>query len=178
LPKTAADAAAGRESSACGVGFLASRSGQASHAILVDGLAALACQEHRGACNAHGLTRDGAGVMTDIPCALLGLEPGRYAVATLFVEHDEVLERLALGVFESTLAFHGPEITGYRDVPVEPDVLGPRARETLPAIKHLFLRRSAHTRTDASFERLLHVAKRCNRTKVREAGRGTASECA
>ena len=42
------------EFGACGVGFVASREGRSSHELLQDGLAALVCHEHRGACGADG----------------------------------------------------------------------------------------------------------------------------
>ena len=158
------------ESSACGVGFVASRTGRADHALLEDGLAALACHEHRGACDADGLSSDGAGVMTDIPFELLGIERGRYAVATLFVLPPGDVARDALRVFEETFAFYGLRVSGYRDVPVDPDVLGPRARANTPIIRHVFIERSPRTRTVESFETLLYLAKQMNRTKVKEAG--------
>ena len=61
----------GEEHSACGVGFIVSRKQQYSHEHLKQGLHALRCVEHRGACAADGLTGDGAGIMTDIPFDML-----------------------------------------------------------------------------------------------------------
>jgi glutamate synthase (ferredoxin) len=40
------------ERDACGVGFIADRRGRASHDLVTQALAALACLEHRGGCSA------------------------------------------------------------------------------------------------------------------------------
>jgi glutamate synthase domain-containing protein 1 len=73
------------ERSACGVGFVASTTGQPSRSHLDKALAALTCVEHRGGCLADGKTGDGAGIMTEVPFELFGLEKGEVAVATLFL---------------------------------------------------------------------------------------------
>ena len=62
------------EHSACGVGFITSRKKKYTHSHLIEGLHALRCVEHRGACSADGITGDGAGIMTDIPFEMLGFE--------------------------------------------------------------------------------------------------------
>src|SRR5438132_5853533 len=55
----------------CGVGFVASVDGVASHVILEQALTALGRLAHRGATAADGKSSDGVGVMTAIPRALL-----------------------------------------------------------------------------------------------------------
>ena len=60
---------------ACGVGIVARRDGRATHETLRCALDALANLEHRGGCAADGISGDGAGIMTDIPFELLGVEP-------------------------------------------------------------------------------------------------------
>src|SRR3990170_3099947 len=62
------------ERDACGVGFLADLSGRASHRLLRDALTAVANMRHRGALAADAKTGDGAGVLTQIPHALLRRE--------------------------------------------------------------------------------------------------------
>src|SRR5690348_910770 len=59
------------EHDACGTGFLASISGKASHALVQTALEALARLTHRGAQDADAETSDGAGILTQIPRALL-----------------------------------------------------------------------------------------------------------
>src|SRR6266496_1076390 len=59
---------------ACGVGFVADRSGRPGRAVLSLGLQALARRAERGAVDADGRTGDGAGTITQIPHALLADE--------------------------------------------------------------------------------------------------------
>ena len=158
------------EHSSCGVGFLVSRRNEFRHDILRQGLRALRCVEHRGACAADQVTGDGAGVMTDIPFDLLGFKRGEVALATLFMPQDQDRMRTALKVFESTFRFYGLEVAGYREVPVDTSVLGDEARRSMPSLTHCFIKRPAHCRTDASFERVLYAAKQRTRTEVSNRG--------
>lgn len=158
------------DKAACGVGFLASRKNQASHQILCEGLSALNCVEHRGACAADQISGDGAGIMTDIPFEMLGYESGTIALASLFTPVNPERRRIALNVFEQTFGFYGLDVLDYRDVPTDNNVLGAQARKSLPYILHAFIKRPEHCRTDESFERLLHMTKQHTRTKERKNG--------
>lgn len=162
------------ERSACGVGFVVNRSGQRSHGVLQEALAALARVEHRGACGADGITGDGAGIMTDIPFDLIGYERGKVAVATLFMPADRARSRLALQVFEDTFSFMGLRVLEYREVPCDESVLGIEARNRLPSIKHAIIERPVHCRTDEAFNKLLYLAKQ--RTRTRQRGSGIIQE--
>jgi glutamate synthase domain-containing protein 2/glutamate synthase domain-containing protein 1/glutamate synthase domain-containing protein 3 len=158
------------EKSACGVGFIANRTNQASHEILKKGLSALHCVEHRGACASDGITADGSGITTDLPFELLGVQPGTAAVAQLFTPLEQERKEKSLRVFESCFAVYGLEVSGYREVPVNPHVLGAQAAQTRPGIIQAVIKRPEYCTTDYSFERLLHTAKQLTRTKMREAG--------
>src|SRR3569832_929067 len=63
-----------KERDACGVGFIANTCNDSSefgtHKVLQQGLSALGCMEHRGACGGDGVSGDGAGIMTQIPWKL------------------------------------------------------------------------------------------------------------
>ncbi len=158
------------EHSACGVGFIASRTGTASHDIVQNALHALRCVEHRGGCGADKVTGDGAGIMTDIPFGLLGYAPGEIAVASLFITKDNDRMQRLLAVFESTFAFFDLEILGYRHVPIDSSVLGEEGLATMPAFLQAILRRPSHCRTDASFDKLLNSAKQVLRSKHTKLG--------
>jgi glutamate synthase domain-containing protein 2/glutamate synthase domain-containing protein 1/glutamate synthase domain-containing protein 3 len=158
------------EKSACGVGFLASRNQQSSHALLQQALHAMCCVEHRGACAADHTTGDGAGVMTDIPFSMFGYEKGAVAVAALFIPTQLQRRRLSLKIFEETFGFMGLKVLEYREVPTDNSVLGIEASKTLPGIVHAFVERPAHCRTDESFNQLLYLAKQRTRTKEKDAG--------
>ncbi|MFN3394086.1 MAG: glutamate synthase central domain-containing protein, partial [Candidatus Thermochlorobacter sp.] len=58
----------------------------------------------------------------------------------------------------------------YRDVPLNPSVLGHDARKSMPFITHVIIRRPAHCRTDDSFNKLLYAAKQATRLRVSDQG--------
>ncbi len=158
------------ERDACGVGFVASRTGVASHGVLREALDALGCMEHRGACGADRITGDGAGVMTDIPWDLLGYRRGQVAVANLFMPQDPDRRARSLDVFCATMAYHELPVLDFRDLPVDPRGLGEEAAATRPAMVQAVLRRPAHCRTDSAFNRLLYFVKQEVRTKQADQG--------
>src|SRR6266849_4073741 len=62
------------EHDACGTGFVAQVSGEASHHLIEVALQALVNLTHRGAQDADSETSDGAGLLTQIPTALFCAE--------------------------------------------------------------------------------------------------------
>lgn len=160
----------GDERSACGVGFIVSRKQELSHRILQLGLEALECVEHRGACGADLVTGDGAGIMTEIPCELLGIEPGEFAVASLLLPQESRLRAKAIGIFEHVLEYAGLSVSHYREVPVDTSVLGEQARVSMPVMRQAFIRPPEYATTRESFMRLLYFTKKTLRTKQRSAG--------
>src|SRR5260370_920914 len=94
------------EHDACGVGFVANIKGRKSHDIIERGLQILVNLDHRGAVGADPLMGDGAGVLIQMPDALLrdwaesrGIElppPGRYAVAMCFLPVDRKARHVAI----------------------------------------------------------------------------------
>lgn len=159
-----------QEKGSCGVGFIASMRGNYSYHHLREGLEALMCVEHRGACGADRVTGDGAGIMTDIPFELFGYDRNSVAIATLFISRNAEGKRKSLGIFKDVFEFMGLSILEYRDVPINMDILGAVARNTLPSIVHAVIKRPAHSRTDASFDKLLYTAKQHARVKLADAG--------
>src|SRR6201989_1787001 len=83
------------EHDACGVAFVATLTGEPSHAIVVQALTALRNLDHRGAAGAEPNSGDGAGILIQVPDAFLRdvvdfeLPPrGAYAVGTAFLDGD------------------------------------------------------------------------------------------
>ncbi len=132
------------ERDACGVGFIADQQGKASHQLIEDTLGALSCMEHRGGCCADKYSGDGAGVMTAIPWKLLhdwakqtgveALEPGKTGVAMVFLPQMADAEEIARSQFKAAVEAQGLTFVGWRKVPVEPETLGPLAKEFQPSI--------------------------------------------
>src|SRR6187431_2411781 len=86
------------EHDACGVAFVATLTGEASHDIVDKALTALKNLEHRGAAGAEPNSGDGAGILMQIPDAFLRevvvesgfeLPPAHsYAAGTAFLPGD------------------------------------------------------------------------------------------
>ena len=64
------------EQDSCGVAMVADIRGRRSHGIVTDGLAALTNLDHRGAAGAEPTSGDGAGILLQLPDALLRAESG------------------------------------------------------------------------------------------------------
>ena len=98
------------------------------HEAVAFGVNALARLAHRGGLDADGKSGDGAGLLIQVPHRLLG---GQYAVAALF-EWDP----RARAIFEAAVTDAGMRLADWREVPLDHDSLGARARETMPGIWH------------------------------------------
>lgn len=134
------------EHDACGVGFVATLTGEASHALVEQALTVLRNLEHRGATGSDPDSGDGAGILVQIPDAFLREntafelpEAGAYAVGIAFLPDGEEDRRAAAARIEEIAAEERLNVLGWREVPVTPDLLGDGARATMPAFAQLFV---------------------------------------
>lgn len=133
------------EHDACGVGFVATLTGEASHELVEQALTVLRNLEHRGATGADPRSGDGAGILVQVPDAFLrtsvsGFElpqAGSYAVGIAFLPDGEA--DAAADHIERIAAEEGLTVLGWREVPVAPDLLGEAARSVMPAFAQLFV---------------------------------------
>ncbi|CAK6698114.1 glutamate synthase large subunit [Synechococcus sp. CBW1107] len=131
------------EKDACGVGFLAQLSGEPSHWLLEQALRGLGCMEHRGGCGGDGDSGDGAGVLCGIPWSYLEevwpesalAAEGRRGLGMVFLPVAEPKRQEYKRLCEQAASLVGLRSLGWRDVPVEPSVLGPLALQTAPRIE-------------------------------------------
>jgi len=159
------------EHDACGVGFVAHIKGQASHAIISQGLKILENLDHRGAVGADKLMGDGAGILIQIPDALYREEmakqgvtlppPGEYGVCMVFLP-KEVASRLACEqTLERAVRAEGQVVLGWRDVPVDHDMpMSPTVKEREPVIRQLFIGRGDNVMVPDALERKLYVIRK------------------
>ena len=84
------------EHDACGVGFVADLTGRRSHDTVAKSLTVLRNLDHRGAKGSDPSTGDGAGILTQVPDALLRAvcgfalpSPGGYAAGVAFLPSGE-----------------------------------------------------------------------------------------
>lgn len=100
--------------------------------------------EHRGACSSDDISGDGAGLMTEIPWALLqsevpGLKPETCGVGMIFIPNDDAVEAKAKEIYESVAKAEGFNVLGWRDVPIDTSVVGPVALKNMPRFRQLFI---------------------------------------
>jgi glutamate synthase (NADPH/NADH) large chain len=148
------------EHDACGVAFVATLTGEASHDIVARALTALRNLEHRGAAGAEVNSGDGAGILLQVPHAFLAEvvdfdvpDPGSYAVGTAFLEGDENRVAKTRQRVEELADEEGLIVLGWRDVPVVPDLLGATARGVMPLFSQLFVAASGARLTGMALER-------------------------
>ncbi|MBR7672031.1 glutamate synthase large subunit [Streptomyces daliensis] len=164
------------EHDACGVGFVATLTGEASHDLVERALTVLRNLEHRGATGSDPDTGDGAGILLQVPDAFLREtvsfalpEAGSYAVGIAFLPNDETEAAAAVSEIETLAAEEGLDVLGWRDVPVAPQLLGAGARETMPSLRQLFVS-AADTEAAASGLALDRLAFVLRKRAEREAG--------
>ena len=157
------------EHDACGMGLVASIRGEQSHEIIRKGLEVLINLTHRGAAGCDPETGDGAGILIQIPhaffkqeCGKLGMqlgERGSYGVAMVFLPVDKHSRLQCEGVLERISQAEGLKLLGWRDTPVNGDLIGRQARASQPYIEQMFVGRPEGMSEDA-FERLLYIVRR------------------
>ncbi|WP_369133284.1 glutamate synthase large subunit [Modestobacter sp. I12A-02662] len=146
-----------REHDACGVAFVADAQGRRSRAIVAAGLTALHNLDHRGAAGSEPNSGDGAGILTQVPDALLrssvgfDLPPlGEYAVGIAFLPADAAERASVVDRVAQLAAEEGLTVLGWRELPVDPEGadLGPTARAVMPHFAQLFVAETIGGRAD------------------------------
>ena len=157
------------EHDACGVGMVADISGTRSRSIIDQALEVLVNLGHRGASGADPMTGDGAGITIQMPDAFMrkistqeGIKlpnEGRYAVAMCFLPNDDHLNAVVRAELEKRSKDNGMAILGWREVPVDSNVIGLSARSIMPKIAQLFVSAPDDVNGD-DFERTLYLTRK------------------
>ena len=167
------------EKDACGVGFIANRSGNRSHAILEMAIQAVTNLTHRGAVAADAKTGDGAGILTQIPEKLFQKELHRVgaridsindlAVGTIFLsKNDPVAKERSQKIVEDILHHYGFPLLRWRAVPIDDSSLGEKAMATSPLIQQVLIGRPNHITLDNYEHRLYLICKEIEHQVVEE----------
>ncbi|WP_326691034.1 glutamate synthase large subunit [Streptomyces sp. NBC_01795] len=162
------------EHDACGVGFVATLTGEASHTLVEKALTVLRNLEHRGATGSDPDTGDGAGILLQVPDTFLREnvpfalpEAGSYAVGIAFLPAEEEASTAAVSHIETLASEEGLRVLGWREVPVAPQLLGPGARATMPAFRQIFVSAAEGDHSGIALDRLAFVLRK---RAEREAG--------
>jgi len=156
------------ERDACGVAFVATLERAPSHAVIEQALTVLENLEHRGGVASDPQTGDGAGVLIQIPHALLEDEcrklsiplpaAGTYGLGMLFLPRDARAQRAVKHLIESVVDEEGQFVLGWREVPV--NVAGASARATMPANAQVIIGPGTLTADDHALDRKLYVIRK------------------
>jgi glutamate synthase domain-containing protein 2/glutamate synthase domain-containing protein 1/glutamate synthase domain-containing protein 3 len=138
------------------------------HEAVSLGAQALARLAHRGGLDADGKSGDGAGLLIQVPLRLLG---GEVAVAALFAWDDRARALVAESIEQS-----GLQLVEWREVPVDADSLGERARETMPAVWHGLIAKP-NLDPDEWEHRLYMVRRRAERAAAEQGVRMYLPSC-
>ena len=157
------------EHDACGVGFVATLDGKPRRAVVEAAINALRSLWHRGAVDADGKTGDGAGIHVEIPQDFFrehvrhaGHEPGpgRLAVGTVFLPRTDLDgQERCRSIVEAEILNAGYAIYGWRQVPVNIDVIGEKANATRPEIEQIMIANTKGAELER-FELELYVIRR------------------
>jgi len=157
------------EHDSCGVGFVATLDGKPRREVVQAGIDALKAVWHRGAVDADGKTGDGAGIHVEIPQDFFrehvrhtGHEPGagHLAVGTVFLPRTDLDgQERCRSIVEAEILNFGYAIYGWRQVPVNIDVIGEKANATRPEIEQIMVANTRGAEVER-FELDLYIIRR------------------
>ena len=147
------------EHDACGVGLIASTDGKKSRKVVEYGIEALKAIWHRGAVDADGKSGDGAGIQIEIApdffkekILTTGHTPDddkRICVGMIFLPRTDYAEQeKCREIIESALLEGNYYIYGWRQVPINPSVLGKTADQSRPEIAQVMFKKNEDLKTN------------------------------
>ena len=168
------------EHDACGVGLIGEVSGKPTRRVVDAAIEALSSIWHRGAVDADGKTGDGAGLLLDLPVEFFTsaiyasgheVRPGRLAVGVIFLPRADLgAQDACRTIVEAELIRAGLFVYGWRQVPVDPSVIGRKAKETRPEIEQVMIAGpEPHEQSSDEFEKQLYIVRRRIERRIVEA---------
>ncbi len=159
-----------QEHDACGVGLVVSTEGKKSRKVVEYGIEALKAVWHRGAVDADGKTGDGAGIHIEIPQDFFvekiqntghTHDNTDVCVGMIFLPRNNYpAQENCRTIVESVLTKSNFNIYGWRQVPVNPKVLGEKAEITRPEIAQVLFKHNNKSVSGKVLEVKLYEARR------------------
>ena len=164
------------EHDACGVGLIASTEGKKSRDVVKFGIEALKAVWHRGAVDADGKTGDGAGIHLEIPKDFFiekievtghSHDNSEICVGMIFLpRNDYASQETCKTIVESELTKNNFSIYGWRQVPVNPKVLGQKAFQTMPEIIQVLFKSNDPNIINKDLERKIYETRKIIENKA------------
>ena len=158
------------EHDACGIGAIVNIDGHQDNQVVGDALHIVEMLDHRAGKDATGKVGDGVGILLQISHDFFsiaakeaGIEigpAGSYGVGMFFFPQDRLKRTFAKRMFEVITEKNNLEFLGWRDVPVQEQILGDLARECMPHITQCFIKKPDSVEAGQAFDRKLFVLRR------------------
>lgn len=153
----------------CGIGAVVNMNGIADNAVVDNALKIVETLEHRAGKDAEGKTGDGVGILLQIShsffkkeaekCGITLGNEREYGIGMFFFPQSEEKRENAKKIFEDILREEKLKFLGWRKVPVNPEVLGSKALESMPCIMQGFVEKPAGCNKGIDFDRKLYIAR-------------------
>ena len=154
----------------CGIGSVVNIKGTKTRDVVEKALQIVENLEHRAGKDAEGKTGDGVGILLQIShnffkkaVEKININIGDerdYGVGMFFFPQDEMIRNQSKKFFEIVVQKEGMEFLGWREVPVNPTVLGKKAFDHMPFIMQAFIKRPKNCTKGLDFDRKLYIARR------------------
>ncbi len=158
------------EHDACGIGAVVNIDGRQSHQVVDDALRIVEKLEHRAGKDATGEVGDGVGILLQISHTFfkkvtneINIPIGderEYGVGMIFFSQETLKCKQAKNLFEIIVKKQGLEFLGWRQVPVNEDILGLKAKECMPTIEQCFIKKPEGCKKGIEFDRMLYIVRR------------------
>ncbi len=155
------------EHDACGIGLIANIKGKKSHSIIDSAIRILKNLAHRGGVGSEPDTGDGAGILIQIPHKFMKKvcvnediklpDEGEYGVGMLFLSPDIETRTKSLEKLKKIVEQEGQTFLGVREVPTYAKCIGKSAKEAMPRIVQVFIKKADNINAGVGFERKLFV---------------------
>lgn len=158
------------EHDSCGIGAVVNIDGKQSRKIVDNALSIVEKLEHRAGKDATGETGDGVGILVQIShtffkkaaaeCGIDLKNERDYGIGMFFFPQDKFIRAQAMKMLELLAKKDDLKFLGWREVPVNQNVLGQRARDCMPCIMQCFIERPENVEQGLAFDRKLYILRR------------------
>jgi glutamate synthase (NADPH/NADH) large chain len=159
----------------CGVGLVASIEGVSRRDIVEKGVEALKAVFHRGAVDADGKTGDGAGIMLEVSNSFfrkqilktghMPSEDSLIGVGMIFLpKRDFGAQEKCRAIVEYEIIKAGMNLFGWRQVPVNTEIIGEKANYTKPEIEQIIF---SPKDSQSDLEKKLYLTRRRIENKIK-----------
>ena len=158
------------ERDACGIGAVVDVEGKKTHETVDDALTIVERLEHRAGKDATGETGDGVGILLQISHDFFskkakeqGYDLGEersYGVGMFFLPQNALGRKQAQKMFEIICEKENVKFLFWREVPVQENILGEKARSSMPRITQCFVAKPEDVSKGLEFDKKLYCIRR------------------